>query len=141
MSDLLVNERLTIPDAELRVAFSRSSGPGGQNVNKVESKVELRWCPGESDVLSESDRARLLERLASRLTNEGDLIVTSSHTRDQIRNREDAEQKLAELVRTALHRPKRRRPTRPSRGARERRIQGKKRRGQVKRNRKPPTTE
>ena len=124
MGDLVINERITIPDAELRVAFARSGGPGGQNVNKVASKVELRWTPATSAALTDVDRVYLLERLGARLTNDGDLIVTSTLTREQARNRDDAEQKLVELLRVALRRPTRRVATRPSRGAKERRIQG-----------------
>lgn len=126
MDDLVVNERITIPAAELRVSFARSGGPGGQNVNKVETKVELRWTPAETGALSETDKAWLLKRFAARLTSEGELLVTSSRTRDQTRNRDDARQKLAEAVRKALERPKRRRKTKPSRGAVEKRLEDKK---------------
>ncbi|HTE54887.1 MAG TPA: alternative ribosome rescue aminoacyl-tRNA hydrolase ArfB [Kofleriaceae bacterium] len=133
MGDLRITHALGIPDAELSESFSRSTGPGGQNVNKVESKVELRWNPATSAVLGDRDRAYLLERLARSLTASGDLIVRSSRTRDQVRNRADARERLAEIVRAALHRPRRRVATRPSRGSVERRIAGKKRRAGVKR--------
>lgn len=133
MDDLRVTHGLAIPAAELSESFTRSAGPGGQNVNKVSTKVELRWNPASSAALTERDRTWLLERLASRLTTEGDLIVRSSRTRDQSRNRADARLQLAELVRAALRRPRRRVATRPTRGAVERRITGKKRRGQLKR--------
>ncbi len=136
MEDLPVTESLTIPGRELRVSFARSGGPGGQNVNKVETKVELRWRPGESSVLSDEDRARLLERLARRLTGDGDLIVSSSRTRDQARNREDARRRLAAIVAEALERPKKRRPTRPTREARRRRLEEKRRRAELKAARK-----
>lgn len=133
MDDLRITHGLVIPAAELSESFTRSAGPGGQNVNKVSTKVELRWNPASSAALTERDRTWLLERLASRLTTEGDLIVRSSRTRDQSRNRADARLQLAELVRAALRRPRRRVATRPTRGAVERRITGKKRRGQLKR--------
>ena len=121
-----------IPGDELAESFSRSAGPGGQNVNKVASKVELRWNPRTSRALGAADRAWLLERLAGRITSSGDLVVRSSRTRDQVRNRADARERLAELLRAALVRPRRRVATRPGRGAVERRLTGKKRRGQIK---------
>ena len=135
--DLRVTPRLAIPAAELSESFSRSPGPGGQNVNKVASKVELRWNPSASRALSERDRAWLVERLRRSLTADGDLVVRSSRTRDQARNRTDARTRLADLVRAALVRPRRRIATRPSARAVERRIVGKKRRSQVKRSRAP----
>jgi ribosome-associated protein len=134
--DIRVNDRVVIPGSEVRVSFARSGGPGGQNVNKVESKVELRWTPAETSALQGDQLAYVVGRLASKLTLDGELLVTSQVTRDQIRNREDAEAKLAAIVAAALFRPKPRRPTKPSRGAKERRIAAKKRRGDVKRNRR-----
>ncbi len=136
VDDLTVNDRLIIPGAELRVSFARSSGPGGQNVNKVETKVELRWSPAESGALTARDREWLLKRLATRLTGAGDLLVTSSRTRDQGRNRADARDKLAMTLRHALERPKLRKRTRPGRGAVERRIREKKRRSRTKQDRR-----
>ena len=136
MAELVVNERVRIPDDELRVAFVRSSGPGGQNVNKVSSKVELRWSPVDSRAFTPIDRDYLLSKIGKTLTNEGELIIVSTLTRDQARNREDAEAKLVALVSAALTRPKVRRATKPTRGAKERRIAGKKHRGQIKRDRK-----
>ncbi len=132
MSDVIVNTRVRIPAEELREAFVRSSGPGGQNVNKVASKVELRWTPSTSSALSFDDRAYLLSKLGGRLTLDGELIVTSDRYRDQPRNRADAAEKLAAIVRGALVRAKPRRATRPSRGAKERRIKAKKLRGAIK---------
>ncbi len=136
MSDLVVTPRVTIPAAELTFAFSRSGGPGGQNVNKVSSKVELRWQPATSSALREDDRAWLLERLANKLTNDGTLLVTSTLTRDQIKNRDDAQSKLALIVRAALDRPKVRRPTKVSRGAKRRRVADKRHRAEIKSNRR-----
>ena len=132
MDDLAVNDRIAIPAAELRVSFARSGGPGGQNVNKVETKVELRWTPSETGALDDRDKAWLLQRLAARLTTGGELLVTSSRTRDQARNREDARQKLAEAIRKALERPKRRRKTKPSRQSVEKRLDRKKQTAQKK---------
>jgi ribosome-associated protein len=136
VGELRVNHAIVIPESELGESFSRSAGPGGQNVNKVESKVELRWNPGTSAVLSDRDRAWLLERLASSLTTSGDLVVRASRTRDQVRNRAEARERLIEIVRAAMHRPRRRVATRPSRGSVERRIAGKKQRGGVKKMRR-----
>ncbi len=141
MRDLRVTQALVIPASELTESFVRSAGPGGQNVNKVSSKVELRWSPASSAALaglSERDRTWLLSRLASKLTAAGDLVVRSSHTRDQARNRTDARHRLAELLRAALRRPRRRIATKPTRGAVERRIEGKKRTGERKRGRRSP---
>jgi len=135
VEDLEIKDGIVIRAAELRLSFARSSGPGGQNVNKVETKVELRWTPAETTALEGPDRERLVEWLGRRLTQGGDLLVTSSRTRDQARNREDARHKLVLLVRAALARPKRRRPTRPSRRSVERRLQEKTRRSSIKRNR------
>ena len=135
MEDIVVTPRVTIPGGELAIAFSPSGGPGGQHVNKVASKVELRWHPGSSAALSDDERAWLLERLASRLTGDGTLIVTSTATRDQGKNRDDATRKLALMVRVALARPKPRKPTKISRGAKRRRVADKRHHSEIKRNR------
>jgi len=135
MADLVVSPRVVIPAGELSVAFSRSGGPGGQNVNKVASKVELRWNPTTTTALSDDDRAWLVARLHRRLTSDGTLIVTSTATRDQLKNRDDAERKLALIVRTALDRPKPRRPTKPSRAAKRRRVADKRHVSEKKRSR------
>lgn len=136
MSDgLVVNSRVTIPEAELRVSFATSGGPGGQHVNKTATKVELRWNPRESNALREHDKAWLLEQLGSRLSANGDLIVTSADHRSQHRNRKDARVKLVEIVSRALKRPVNRKKTRPTRASVERRVQAKKQAGQKKRGR------
>src|SRR3954464_8469916 len=106
MRDITVTPHLTIPAGELAIAFSRSGGAGGQNVNKVSSKVELRWNPTTSAALSSDERTWVVERLRNRLTSDGTLIVTSTATRDQRKNRADATSKLALIVRAALDRPK-----------------------------------
>jgi ribosome-associated protein len=138
VSDLVVNRGLTIPDTELTETFARSSGPGGQNVNKVETKVTLRWSPADSAMLSDADRSWLLKRLKSRLTDAGELILSSTKTRVQSRNREDVRNRLVGIIREALVRPKKRKPTRPSRASKERRLQAKKQRSQKKALRKKP---
>ncbi|HEV8565961.1 MAG TPA: alternative ribosome rescue aminoacyl-tRNA hydrolase ArfB [Actinoplanes sp.] len=134
--DVRVNDRLTIPAAELSWRFSRSSGPGGQGVNTTDSRVELSWDLAGSEVLPPALRERAVERLRNRLVN-GVLTVTASEHRSQLRNREAAAARLAGIVAGAIAPPPRvRRPTRPSRRAVERRIAEKKRRGEIKRNRR-----
>ena len=136
MRDIVVTPTLTIPASELSFAFARSGGPGGQNVNKVSSKAELRWNPTTSAALSPADRTWLLGKLANRLTTDGTLIVTSTATRDQIKNRDDAMSKLTLIVRAALERPKARRATKPSRASKRRRVEAKRHRSEIKRNRR-----
>jgi ribosome-associated protein len=134
--DVRVNDRLTIPAVELSWRFSRSSGPGGQGVNTTDSRVELSWDLAGSEMLPASVRQRAVERLGNRLVN-GVLTVTASEHRSQLRNREAAAARLAGIVAGAMAPPPRaRRPTKPSRGAVERRIAAKKRRGQTKRDRR-----
>jgi ribosome-associated protein len=134
--DIVVSDRVVIPAHEVTTSFVRSSGPGGQNVNKVSSKVQLRWTPAASMALADADRSWLVARLASKLTSDGELIVTSGLTRDQGRNRLDAETKLGDLVRAALVRPKKRRATKPSVASKARRVDAKKARGETKRRRR-----
>lgn len=136
MDGLVITDALTIPEAELEESFARSGGPGGQHVNKTETKVELRWSVADSSVLTEVDRDWLMKRLSDRLTASGELLVTAGDERSQSRNRADARRKLAALVREALVRPRRRRATRPTRSSVERRLSDKKRRGEIKAGRK-----
>ena len=136
LEDVRVSERLIIPAAELSWRFSRSSGPGGQGVNTTDSRVELSWDLGGSDLLPEAMKLRAVERLGSRLV-QGVLTITASEHRSQLRNREAAAARLGALVAAAIAPPPRaRRATKPSRGAVERRIGEKKRRGQIKRGRR-----
>lgn len=135
---LRVTAGLVLPEAELSWRFSRSSGPGGQGVNTADSRVELSWDVKASRVLTETQRARILERLERR-TSGGVVTVAASEHRAQLRNRDAARTRLAALVADALAPPgPRRRPTRPTRGSAERRIDAKKRRAGVKRMRRPP---
>jgi ribosome-associated protein len=124
---IVVGPGVTIPETAIRFRAVRSSGPGGQNVNKVASKVELRVDLGQLVGLPESARARLLALAVGRLDADGLLLVVSQATRDQGRNLEDAREKVRELVRRALVAPKRRRATKPTAGSRERRLQDKRR--------------
>jgi ribosome-associated protein len=133
---LVVDARVFIPASALTVTAVRASGPGGQNVNKVASKVDVRVDLAAVVGLDEPARARLHAKVGSRLDAEGRLRVTSQKTRDQGRNLEDAFEKIRALVREALKAPKPRRPTKPSRGAVERRLEEKKRAGERKRGRK-----
>jgi ribosome-associated protein len=135
--DLEVTPRLVIPAGELSERFSRSSGPGGQSVNTADSRVELSFDVGRSSALPDPVRERLLHRLASRL-NDGVLTVAASEHRNQLANRRAARARLAGLLReAAAPPPPSRRPTRPTRASRERRLTAKKRRGEVKRTRRP----
>ncbi|MFC4060139.1 alternative ribosome rescue aminoacyl-tRNA hydrolase ArfB [Planomonospora corallina] len=130
---LRISGSISIPETELSWRFSRSSGPGGQGVNTTDSRAELSFDLAATEALPEPLRARALERLASRLTG-GVLTIAASEFRSQLRNREAAEIRLAQLLREALAPPpKKRRPTKPSRGAVERRITAKKHRSDLKR--------
>ncbi len=133
---LAVNESLSIPRSELDVRVSRSSGAGGQHVNKTSSRVEIFWNVPGSRALTDEQRARLREKLASRLTTEGSIRVVASDMRSQSRNRELAEERLADLVRRALIVPKKRRATKPTRAAKEARLDSKKRHSTKKRDRR-----
>jgi ribosome-associated protein len=133
---LAVNESLSIPRNELDVRVSRSSGAGGQHVNKTSSRVEIFWNILASRSLSDEQRARLREKLASRLTTDGSIRVVASDMRSQSRNRDLAEERLADLLRRALIVPRKRRATRPTRAAKEARLESKKRHSNKKRLRK-----
>jgi len=133
---LAVNESLSIPRTELDVRVSRSSGAGGQHVNKTSSRVEIFWNIVGSRAVSEEQRTRLREKLASRLTTEGSIRVVASDMRSQSRNRELAEERLADLVRRALVIPRKRRATKPTRAAKEARLDSKKRHSTKKRDRR-----
>ncbi len=129
---LQITPTIAIADSELVERFVRSSGPGGQNVNKVSTAVELRFDVANSPSLPEALRARLLARRDRRLTDDGVLVISAQRFRTQDRNREDARERLAEIVRAALHVPKKRVATKPTRASKERRLTGKKERSGIK---------
>jgi len=141
MEDLVVGPGLVIPENELSVSTSRSGGPGGQHVNTSSTRVELWWDVANSPTLSDEQRRRLVDRLATRLDGKGRLRVVAGGSRSQLRNREEATERLRQMVAAALVVPKARKRTRPSRAAKAGRLEEKRRRAAVKRDRKPPRQE
>jgi len=135
---LRVNSRIAIARSELRWNFVRSSGPGGQNVNKVNSKVQLRWSVRQTSALPEPVRERMLSRYARRINERGELLIASQRYRDQARNVADCLAKLRELVLAVASPPRQRKTTAPPRRAREQRLSDKRATAEKKRRRAPP---
>jgi ribosome-associated protein len=127
-----VTPHISIDEREIEESFVRSSGPGGQNVNKLSTAVQLRFDVRHSPSLPGDVRERLVRLAGSRMTNDGVLVIIAQRHRTQPRNREDALDRLIELIRQAAVRPVKRRPTKPTKASRERRIEGKKRRAGIK---------
>lgn len=132
---LTISRAIVLPESELTERFLRADGPGGQHVNRTESAVELRFDVLNSPSLPEPLRTRLLARKDRRLTTEGVLVIQSRRFREQARNRDDARERLAELIRGVLVPPKARVATKPTRASKERRLVGKQQRGKVKQTR------
>ena len=136
MSDALeIGEGVAIPRDELSIRASRSGGAGGQHVNTSSTRIELLWNAAQSRAMPEEQRAGVLQRLRSRINADGCIRIVSSEHRSQLRNREAAEERLAKLVRAALTVPRTRRKTAPTRASKEARLEGKKRRSEIKKRR------
>ena len=133
---LVITSRIQIPLDEFEFTYARSSGPGGQNVNKVNSKAVLRWPVTSTRSLPDDVKARLLAKISSQITNDGDLVLHSDRYRDQPRNREDCLQKVQALVKSVATPPKKRRPTKPGRAAKQRRLASKQAHSQKKQQRR-----
>lgn len=133
-----ITPELRLPLSELEYLASRSGGPGGQHVNTSSTRIEVWWDVAASPSLTPGQRAQLLQRLGTRLDSAGRLRVVSSGTRSQLRNREDATERLRALVAAALAVRKKRRPTKPGRAAKAARLEAKRRRAATKRDRRPP---
>jgi len=138
---LVINARLKIPLREFRFSFARSSGPGGQNVNKVSSKATLRWPVLESPSLPDSVRRRFLAKYRRRVTAEGELVITSQRFRDAGRNVADCLEKLRTMLAESAVTPKPRKPTKPTRASVRRRLQAKQRQSRKKQLRRKPRDE
>ena len=129
---IIVTPTLSIDDSEVQETFFRSSGPGGQNVNKVATAAEIRFDVRHSPSLPNTVRDRLIRLAGKRITSDGVLIIEAQRFRTQDQNRQDARQRLIELIRQATVAPKRRRPTRPTLASKHRRMDSKRKRGAVK---------
>lgn len=138
---LVVNDRIRVPLDEFDWSYARSGGPGGQNVNKVESKAVLRWPVATSPSVPGDVRARFLQKFHNRVTAEGDLVLSSQRFRDQERNRQDCLEKLTAMLLEAATPPKPRRATRPTKASKRRRVEAKRRTSAVKARRRKPGME
>jgi len=135
---LYVTRSIQISEEDLQESFIRSSGPGGQNVNKVATAVQLRFDAGKSSVLDEEVKVRLKRLAGRRMTADGVIVIEAKRYREQEKNRADARERLVALIRMATEKPRARRQTRPTRASVQRRVEGKKKRGNVKQMRNKP---
>jgi len=131
-NDLVVNNEIVIPENELEITTSRAGGPGGQHVNKSDTKITIRWNVKNTTALNEVLKERVLQNLQNRLTSDGDLIVNNSESRSQMQNKENALLRLSEIVKNALYVPKKRKKTKASKQAKEKRLKSKAIRGEIK---------
>ncbi|MDR3550478.1 MAG: alternative ribosome rescue aminoacyl-tRNA hydrolase ArfB [Candidatus Babeliales bacterium] len=131
-NDIVLKNGLIIPEHELEITTSRAGGPGGQHVNKTDSRITVRWNVKTTSVLNEYQKELIQTKLSSRLTTEGDLIIHNSESRSQLQNRKNALANLAHEIDNALKIPKKRKATRPSKSAKEARLESKTRHGEIK---------
>lgn len=135
MNDIPIKNGIVIPYHELEITTSRSGGPGGQHVNKTETRVTIRWNVKETSALSQNLKERVLKNLESRLTSDGDLIIHNRESRSQLQNKKNALEQLAEIIRKALFVPKKRMKTKVPKKAKEKRLKEKKRKSEIKKGR------
>ena len=135
---LYITQKIQIDENELQESFIRSSGPGGQNVNKVATAVQLRFNLEKTYALDEDVKTRLKRLAGRRMTSEGEIVIEARRYREQEKNRADARERLVALIRRATEKPRARRQTRPTRASVQRRVEGKKKRGNVKQMRNKP---
>jgi ribosome-associated protein len=139
--DVVVNSEVTIPRSELTYRATRAGGPGGQHVNTSSTKVELSWDVNGSPSITDEQRARIAEKLATRIAEDGVLRLTSAGSRSQHQNKEDVTKRFGKMIAQALHKPKPRRKTKPSRASKEARLKSKKKRSETKSRRGPVGTD
>ena len=139
--ELAVTDKVRIPFSEFIFTASRSSGPGGQNVNKVNSRIQLRWNPTTSPSIEPDVAERFVKLAGKRMTKDGEILITGQEHRDAPKNKADTLDRLAELLRAALVKPRIRKATKPSRGSKERRLKAKKQRSETKQGRRNPAAE
>lgn len=136
MSDLKRPMEISIPPAEIKFSFARSSGPGGQNVNKVNSKAILSWNVENTDAISSAHRLRFLKLFGAKVNQDGFVILSSEESRDQKRNIDICKEKLYDMLQKSYREGKKRRPTKPTKASKEKRFKEKRQRSEIKRNRK-----